>query len=173
MLSNIINIFDNVNINLDDKILSEIKNELYLRSLIKTKSSNHVSFLIDYKSKEILSFSFNLYYKSDSFPYSIHSEINTINKYYKKDLKKNIKKYNKKPKKILIILKISKTGTIGNSKPCNACANFIFNNFDNLNIVHVYYSNELNSLEKLNKNNFLDNTFKKSSGNRFYSKKNT
>lgn len=167
MLSNIINIFNSMNIIINDKILSEIRNELYLKSLIKTKSSNHISFLIDYKSKEILTYSFNLYYQSQSFPYSIHSEINTITKYYKKNIKKQFHKL----KKILIVLKISKTGTVGNSKPCNACANYLFNNFDNLNLKYVYYSNELNNLEKLNKIDFLHNTFKKSSGNRFYSKK--
>lgn len=167
MLSNIINILGTINIEINNKILLDIQTELTLRSLIKTKSSNHVSFLIDYKSKEVLSFSFNLYYKSQKFPYSIHSEINTISKFYKRDIKKNIQK----SKKILIILKISKTGTIGNSKPCKSCANFIFNNFYNLNLINVYYSNEISSLERLDKTDFILDSFKKSSGNRYNLKK--
>lgn len=170
MLSQIINILNNINITISDKILSEINTELSLRSLLKTKSSNHLSFLIDYKSKEIIIYSFNLYYISDSFPYSIHSEINTISKYYKKDLKNKIYKNIHKSKKILIILKISKIGNIGNSKPCTTCANYIYNNFDNLNLINVYYSNEKSKLEKLNKHDLLHNTFKKSSGSRFIDK---
>lgn len=163
MISNIINILSTINVEIDNKILLDIQTELSLRSLIKSKSSNHVSFLIDYKSKEVLAFSFNLYYKSQKFPYSIHSEINTINKYYKKDIKKNTQK----SKKILIILKISKSGNIGNSKPCTSCANYISNNFQNLNLINVYYSNEFSLLEKLDKNNFIYDSFKKSSGNRY------
>ena len=168
MISNIINILNTINVEINNKILLDIQTELSLRSLIKTKSSNHVSFLINNKSKEVLSFSFNLYYKSQKFPYSIHSEINTINKFYKKDIKKSIIK----SKKILIILKISRTGTIGNSKPCTSCANFIFNNFYNLNLINVFYSNELSILEKLDKNDFISESFKKSSGSRYNFKKN-
>ena len=152
---------------ISNKILSDIQTELSLRSLIKTKSSNHVSFLIDNKSKEVLSFSFNLYYKSQKFPYSMHSEINTINKFYKKDIKKSIQK----SKKILVILKISKIGNLGNSKPCTSCANFIYNNFQNLNLTNIFYSNEMSSLEKLDKNDFISESFKKSSGNRYIFKK--
>lgn len=171
MISKIINILNTINIVLNNKIIYDINTELYVRSLIKNKSSTHLSFLIDYKSKEVLSFSFNLYYKSQKFPYSIHSEINTINKYYKKDINKSIKKSILKSKKLLVILKISKTGNIGNSKPCTSCANFIFNNFQNLNLINVYYSNELCVLEKLDKNNFIYDSFTTSSGSRFYSKK--
>lgn len=167
MISNIVNILNTINIEINNKILLDIQTELSIRSLNKSKSSNHVSFLIDNKSKEVLSFSFNIYYKAQKFPYSIHSEINTIFKYYKKDIKKNLQR----SKKILIVLKISKTGTIGNSKPCKSCANFIFNNLNNLNLIHVYYSNELSLLEKLNKRDFISESFTISSGGRYYTKK--
>jgi hypothetical protein len=167
MISNIVNILNTINIEINNKILLDIQTELSIRSLIKSKSSNHVSFLIDNKSKEVLSFSFNIYYKAQKFPYSIHSEINTIFKYYKKDIKKNLQR----SKKILIVLKISKTGTIGNSKPCKSCANFIFNNLNNLNLINVYYSNELSLLEKLNKRDFISESFTISSGGRYYTKK--
>jgi hypothetical protein len=167
MISNIVNILNTINIEINNKILLDIQTELSIRSLIKSKSSNHVSFLIDNKSKEVLSFSFNIYYKAQKFPYSIHSEINTIFKYYKKDIKKNLQR----SKKILIVLKISKTGTIGNSKPCKSCANFIFNNLNNLNLINVYYSNELSLLEKLNKKDFISESFTTSSGGRYYTKK--
>jgi len=167
MISNIVNILNTINIEINNKILLDIQTELSIRSLIKSKSSNHVSFLIDNKSKEVLSFSFNIYYKAQKFPYSIHSEINTIFKYYKKDIKKNLQR----SKKILIVLKISKTGTIGNSKPCKSCANFIYNNLNNLNLINVYYSNELSLLEKLNKRDFISESFTISSGGRYYTKK--
>jgi len=166
MMSNVKTIFDNMGIDIDNKILTDIMIELTLRASYKPKSkaNNHVSFLIDNKTKEILSFSFNLYYKAKKFPYSIHSEINTITKYYKKDIKKNIQRV----KKILIVLKISKSGTIGNSKPCKSCANYIYSNFNNLNLINVFYSTDQNILEKLNKEDFTCETFKTSSGGRYF-----
>jgi cytidine deaminase len=159
-LDNIKSILENELIFLSDKIYYSLSNVLNVKSLNKTKSSNHICLLIDNKNNEVLSYAFNIFFKTNSFPFSIHSEINVINKYYKKNLSKSMLKSKKK----LIIIKISKIGIIGQSKPCVSCANFIYNNMDNLNIVDVLYSTSENKLENLKKDELLLNNFKLSSG---------
>mgnify|MGYP000321216276 FL=1 len=138
--------------NIETNISFHLNNSIHL--------NNHISFIVDKSSKIILSYGFNYYLKSDKFPFSLHSEINTINKYYKK----RITKSNLKSKKILLIFKISKTGVIGHSRPCKNCVNFILNNYDNLNINKIYYSNKNNQLEYLTKENLLKDNFTISSG---------
>lgn len=120
----------------------------------------HISFLINSKNNEILNYGFNYYLNSNKFPFSLHSEVNAINKYYKKKLTKNILKV----KKCLIIVKISKIGIIGNSKPCKHCANFIYNNYDNIKLSKIYYSTQQNTLEELSKYDLLNSTFKIAAG---------
>lgn len=159
-LDNIKSILEKEDLFLSDKIYYDLESELDARSFNKTKSSNHICFLIDYKNNELLSYAFNIYFKTNSFPFSLHSEINTINKFYKKALSKSILKSKKK----LIILKISKSGVIGHSKPCLSCANFIYNNMDNLNIIDVLYSTTENKLESLKRNELILDNFKLSSG---------
>jgi hypothetical protein len=90
----------------------------------------------------------------------MHSEINTINIYYKKKLNKNIIK----SKKILFIFKLSKTGILGNSRPCLSCSRFLYNNYDNLNLINVYFSTKEYTLEKLNKEDLINKKFELSSG---------
>jgi hypothetical protein len=103
-----------------------------------------------------------LYFKTNTFPFSIHAEINTINKFYKKNNTKLIKN-----KKTLYVFKISKTGILGNSLCCKNCINFINNNITNLNLNDVYYSYQHNlkkiELDNINKD-LNDNKFKYSSG---------
>lgn len=144
------------NINLPSNIIFDISFNLFN----STYNNKHVSLLIDYKSNNIITYGFNYYLKTDTFPFSLHSEINTINKHYKKKNTKN----NNKSKKILIILKISKMGTLGNSKPCQNCANYIVNNYNNLNLTKVYYSTKEKTLEELNKNDLTNQKFKLSAG---------
>jgi len=156
LLENIKDILQYKNISIPNNILYDI--ELGIRN--NTYINNHVSFLIDQKTNSIITYGFNYYLKSNKFPFSLHSEINTINKYYKKNLNRAITK----SKKILIILKISKTGIIGNSKPCFNCANFIYNNYNNLNLANIYYSSPCNKLVLLMKKDFKKNIFKRSSG---------
>ena len=115
------------------------------------------------KSKK---YSFNLFYKSDKFPFSIHSEINTITKYYKTTQRTDKNKI--KSKKILIVLKLTKSGKLGNSKPCQGCANYINNNLDNLNLLNVYYSTQFNELVKLDAKDMQSDIFRYSSGSQFY-----
>ena len=169
MIENIKAILLNNNVPIHKKMLADINGELLNRTSKKSKSSNHLSFLIDYKSREILCFSFNLYYKSDKFPFSIHSEINTITKFYKNNHRLEKNKF--KSKKILIVLKLTKRGKLGNSKPCQTCANYINNNLHNLNLIHIYYSTQYNTLDKLDCNELKDDKFRYSSGSMFYLKK--
>ena len=59
---------------------------------------------------------------------------------------------------------MSKSGILGHSKPCLSCANFIYNNMDNLNIIDVLYSTTENKLESLKRNELILDNFKLSSG---------
>ena len=153
---NISNIFLNYNLILPNNIATNIS--LFLTN--STYLHNHISFIIDKNNNNIISYGFNYYLKADKFPYSLHSEINTINKYYKKKLTKNLIK----TKKILLIFKITKTGIIGNSKPCQNCVNYILNNYNNLNLHKIYYSFTGNELKELNKYELLNDKFTISSG---------
>ncbi len=153
---NLIHLLENYNIQIPSNILYDISCNLFNN----TYNNKHVSLLIDYRNNNIITYGFNYYLKSDKFPFSLHSEINTINKHYRKKLTKNINK----TKKILIILKISKIGVIGNSKPCQHCANYIYNNYDNLNLTKIYYSNKNNILEELTKDELNKKKFKLSAG---------
>lgn len=153
---NISNIFLNYNLILPINIATDIS--FHLNN--STHLHNHVSFLINKHNKNIISYGFNYYLKSIKFPFSLHSEINTLNKYYKKKLTKNVIK----TKKILMVFKITKTGVIGNSKPCQNCVNFILNNFSNINIYKIYYTIKGNELEELTKKMLLNDSFTVSSG---------
>jgi cytidine deaminase len=160
-LDNIKSILERECVFLSDKIYYALENELNTRSISQSKiTSNHICFLIYNKNNEVLSYAFNIYFKTNSFPFSLHSEINAINKYYKKNLTKSILKGKKK----LIIIKVSKSGVIGHSKPCLSCANFIYNNMNNINITDVLYSTSENKLESLKKDELLLDNFKLSSG---------
>jgi len=153
---NLINLLEKYKIFLPSNILYNISINMSNSSYLH----KHISLLIDIKEKQVITYGFNYYLKSNKFPYSLHSEINTINKHYKKKLIKPIMR----SKKILVILKISKTGIIGCSKPCQNCANYIYNNFDNLNLINVLYSTKENILESLSKIDLLNDDFKISAG---------
>lgn len=159
-INNIKLLFEEEGIFLSNKIYYDLEIEINTRTINKSKSSNHICFLVDYKNNNLLLFAFNIYFKTNSFPFSLHSEINVINKFYKKILSKSIIKCKKK----LIIIKVSKCGIIGQSKPCISCANFIYNNMKNLNIIDVLYSTSENKLETLKRNELILDNFKLSSG---------
>lgn len=153
---NLLNILEKYNIYLPSNILYDISYNLTNNTYI----NKHLSLIVDYKTKKVITYGFNYYLKSDKFPFSLHSEINTINKHYKKRLNKNIIK----SKKLLLIIKLSKIGVIGNSKPCQNCANYIYNNYDNLNLYKILYSTPNNELEELNKQDLIYKEFKISAG---------
>lgn len=152
----LINLLESYNIQIPSNILYDISfnlnNNKYLHK--------HISILVNAKTGAIITYGFNYYFNNVKFPFSLHSEVNTINKYYKKKLIKNMMKL----KKNLFIIKLSKIGIIGNSKPCVHCANYIYNNFDNLKLSKIYYSTKQNNLEKLSKKDLILNNFKLSAG---------
>ena len=150
-MENITNLFEANNIFLSQKTYNLIES-----SIDKSSKNIHISLLLD-KNNKLLSHGFNIYFATDKFPFSIHSEVNTLTKYYKKQT------INKKKKK-LIVLKVSKTILkIGMSAPCRNCANFILHNMDNLNITEVYYSTCTNDLVLLKKDDLINNKFVDSS----------
>lgn len=143
---NLINILDGLNVCINSNIIIDIA--FYLQN---TKHChNHISFIVDNKNRNIITYMFNSYYNSKVFPFSSHSEINSINKCIKLG---NV--IRNRPKVILIVVKLSKTGILGMSKPCYHCRLFINSNYENLNLIKIYYSNK-NNLEELNIMNLLD-----------------
>ena len=120
-------------------------------------NNKHYSFILDLKTQQVLCYGFNDYFKSNSFPFSIHAEIQSVVKYYKsKSINKN--------KKALIVVKLSKTGIVGNSKCCLNCMRFLRNNLDNLNLKRIYYSTLGGKLVELSRHNLIDEHFKSSKG---------
>lgn len=119
--------------------------------------NKHYAFLVDTETNKILCYDFNVYFKTDSFPFSIHAEVQSIVKYYRsKSVNKN--------KKALIVVKLSKTGIVGNSRCCKQCMRFIRNNMNNMNIKKIYYSDKNNRLVELGKHDLIDTCFKYSKG---------
>lgn len=155
-IDNLIKVLSHMNIELKKNILYDISININHK-----KNNNHLTLIIDKTSREVLSYGFNYFLKADCFPFSLHSEINTINKFLKKRI-------NHKSKKIMIILKISKTGCIGMSKPCKNCAKYINENYDTLKLSNIYYSykkeREFKMLELSKDELEKYNTFKISSG---------
>jgi hypothetical protein len=151
MMDNLRNILESEDIYLDDKIYTNIE-----QGIDRNARHIHVSFLINIKNNTLLSYGFNIYFKTRSFPYSIHSEVNTITRYYKNQTLS-------KSKKKLIVIKISKNGKIGLSKPCQTCINYISNNMRNINLTSIKYSTIYNNLENIRCNEIFEHTYKISS----------
>lgn len=118
----------------------------------KTSKNIHISLLLD-KNNHLLSHGINVYFATDKFPFSMHSEINTITKYYKKQ------GINRKKKKLVILKFSGAMLKLGMSAPCRNCANYILNNMDNINITEVYYSTCDNELALLKKDDLINNNF--------------
>jgi len=151
--SNLKTIFNLLNIVLPDNIKQDIEFNLKHNDYI----NKHISFIFDLKTRKIICYEFNVFFKSDSFPFSVHAEIQSIVKYYKS---KSISKH----KKGLLVVKLSRTGIIGNSKCCLNCMRFLRNNLSNLNLKEIYYSIVDNRLGKLRKKDLIDDHFKLSKG---------
>lgn len=138
---------------LPDRVKQDIAMNLSRNSYI----NKHVCFLYDLKTNKILLYDYNIYFKSDAFPFSIHSEVQAITKYYKS---RNINKH----KKALIVVKLSRTGLIGNSKCCLNCMRYIRNNFANLGLKKILYSDAPDKLISLHKRDLIDEDFRYSKG---------
>jgi hypothetical protein len=121
-------------------------------------TSKHYAFIIDLKTKRILCYATNLFFKGDGvFPHSSHAEIESLVKYCKsKTITKN--------KKTLLVMKLSKTGLSGNSRCCLHCMRFIRNISDSINLRTIHYSMPDNVLVELSCSNLQDSEFRCSSG---------
>lgn len=151
--------FDSLEVILPNNIKTAIKFDLKFNKYI----NKHYCFILDMKTNKVLTYDFNVYLKSDSFPFSIHAEVQSIVRYYKS-------KTTNKNKKAIIVVKMSRTGRIGNSKCCLNCMRFIRNNIDNLNLKKIYYSTENSILLELSKNDLIDTNFRLSKGYDFRSR---
>lgn len=150
---NLETMFTSLGVVLPENVRQDIEFNLVQNEYI----NKHYAFIVDTKTNKILCYDFNVYFKTDSFPFSVHAEVQSIVKYYKsKSITKN--------KKILIVVKLSKTGIVGNSRCCKQCMRFIRNNMDNLNIKKIYYSEKNNVLVELCKTDLVEKNFKYSKG---------
>ncbi len=152
-LKNLETMFHSIGFELPSNIKQDIEFNLQRNHHI----NKHYSFILDLKTRRVLSYAFNIYFKSESFPFSVHAEIQSMVKYYKtKGINKN--------KKALFVAKLSRTGIVGNSKCCLNCMRFIRNNLTNLNLKRIYYSTKDGQLVKLTKEDLIDANFKISKG---------
>ena len=69
-------------------------------------------------------------------------------------LAKIIGKGNKTRKLDLIVIKLTKTGQLGESRPCHNCLRRLYES--GVNIKHVYYSTSKGTMEKENFNSMLE-----------------
>lgn len=152
-VKNIETIFNNIGIDIPNNIKQDITVSLRKNEYI----NNHYAFLIDMKTNRILAYDTNIYLKSETFPFSVHAEIGATLKYYKS-------KTSSKNKKTLVVVKLSKSGITGNSKCCLNCMRFLRNNFDNLNLKKVLYSEVNNQLVQLVRSDLVDENFRFSKG---------
>ena len=151
---NLKTILNSIGFDLSKNIAQDISHNLSHNNY----ANKHVSFLLDLRTRKVLSYAFNVYFSSESFPFSSHAEIESINKYYKS-------LWANKNKKVLVVVKLSKTGLIGNSKCCLNCCRFIRNNFENLRLQKIYYSvMQSNTLVELGRNDLVDSDFRYSKG---------
>jgi len=154
-------LLEDENIYIRDDIFERIKTDVTKHESDKF----HACLLLD-EHGELLSYGCNEYYKGQSFPFTLHAEINCINRFYSRKMKQK-NSYIKGRKKILIIIRLSKKILkLGQSKPCTRCHNFIENNIDNLNLKKIIYSTPAGlSVVKSNKFSEIDTIY--SSGSRF------
>ncbi len=127
---------------------------LYLRH---SKHVNiHFAFIVDMKTGTILCHGNNIYH-TNTYPYSIHAEVQTIVKYCRnKRMSGN--------KKMLLVVRITKKGTLTNSRCCSNCVEFIRGHADHIGIQRVYYSSTNDTLDMLTKKDLTDEDFEYSSG---------
>jgi cytidine deaminase len=118
---------------LDDKVYNKIVEDVENCESDKF----HVSILLD-MSSNLICYGYNIHYNNNNnYPFSLHAEINCLNKYYSK----KIKQYIKNREKILLVLRLSKKiKKLGESKPCSRCHNYLINNTENINIKKIIYS---------------------------------
>lgn len=119
--------------------------------------SKHFAFIVDMKTRGVLAYDSNIYFITDTFPFSIHAEVQAITKYRRSKSATN-------NKKILIVTKLSKTGIAGSSRCCKDCVRFINLHMMNLNIRRVYYTDRHSQFVELRKEDLASGEFRYSKG---------
>lgn len=148
MINDLESLFHSMGIILPQNIKKNIMFSLRTRYGI----SKHFSFIIDLKTNKIICYDSNIYFKTNTFPFTIHAEVQSITRYYKsRSISKN--------KKALVVVKLSPSGCIGNSKCCLNCMRFIRNNLVNLNLKRIYYSTLEGGLCELSESDLVDENF--------------
>ncbi len=146
-LSSIKSVLERYSIKLSQSAYNEIK--IMLRAKIKR---THMAFLLD-QSNHVIVYRPNIYFKTKSFPFSQHAEINAIINYYSKQLSKKITNGSKR----LLVIRFGGT-CLRMSRPCRNCAAFIANNWDNLHLKEVLYSDNYENLVSLTREDLLQSS---------------
>lgn len=132
----IVEIFTSIGANLPENIKYSISFSVHN----DPSPNKHIAFLIDHTTGNIIMYDFNIYYNTNKFPYSEHAEIRLINKYNKAKNNNRVLKKIENNKKILLVVKLSKTGITGNSKPCLECAKYIKHYHSEMNIKQIFFT---------------------------------
>lgn len=140
-------------VHMNDQIKLDIINTLTLHEYI----NKHCCFIIDARSKEIITYDFNIYFKTDVFPFSIHAEVKACTKLLKS-------KRISKSKKILYVAKLSSTGKLSGSRCCIDCMRYVRNIMDMLNIKTIINSTKEGGVQTWSKKELLDEHFRPSKG---------
>lgn len=146
-------VLNTIDISLGDNIGYDIS--MYLQHC---KHANiHFAFIIDLKRREILYYDNNVYHTNVSYPFSRHAEVQAIVKYFRnKQVSNN--------KKALLVVRITKSGTLTNSRCCRNCVDFIREHVDDMRLHRVYYSSASNTIDMLTKKDLVSANFMYSSG---------
>jgi hypothetical protein len=130
--------------------------EFYDFILNKFKHYNSEShhYAVFFSGDKIISFGVNSIKKHKITQKSTHAELAALGK---------ISKWKNRPKKLnLFVGRLSKTGCIGESRPCYNCMKFLTRS--EINIKNVYYTNKNGGINKENFKNMICTTINKSSG---------
>jgi len=115
---------------LSDDVVSKIIRDAKSSEIKK----HHISILMCSESGKLLSMGRNWLTLGSETKYSVHSEVDCVNRfYYKKTLPSC--------RKIMLNIRLSKKiQKVGNSKPCTHCRNFILHHKNTLNLEKVIYT---------------------------------
>lgn len=142
-----------IDISLGDNIKYDIS--MYLQH--SKHANTHFAFIIDLKRREILYHDNNVYHSNASYPFSRHAEVQAIVKYSRnKQVSNN--------KKAMLVVRITKSGTLTNSRCCRNCVDFIREHVDDMRLCRVYYSSTSNTIDVLTKKDLISTNFVYSSG---------
>lgn len=120
--------------------------------MVTLRQSIFLSFLdiVDIDGVKKLAYGTNYSVLNNALP-SIHAEADGLYKLHK--INKHKRYINYKDRISLLIIRISKTGVIGMSRPCKNCLIHLCNS--NYNITDIYYTNKEGSISYENLSNMI------------------